>query len=206
MASSRKCTSKSCNHFVWHSPLTPIEEIPLSVRTAFAVRMSNRDMEAESGGTSGASGTSGTMCTACSSGHGGSRKANSNCDRNPKFCSRCCKEAGGCKIHKLGPCDPTSGQLQGISPSHTPSPMHNTVAADSALPTPSIRQEYARPLNEKYALAYIEQHAHHFEAQKQISEIRRLENLKSQTIDVVFWNKVHVFSPAFSTCLLTLSH
>ena len=127
---------------------------------------------------------------------------------------------GGCRVHKLGPRDPLPTELS-ILTSTTPTsnvdvvrpfngnmsmaPMHiptseSVVTAGAPSVGPSRGpQQYAHPLNEMYAHAYVHQHKQRYETEQQIEADCQVALAKVNTIHACLWMQVCILFASFLT-------
>lgn len=188
-----------CKEFIWHTPSTPLNNIPTDVQISFAMRQS-ASVAAE--GSASAVLCAGNNCLTSTNQR---RRANKECDRSLPHCSACCKGLGGCRVHRLSQRDiplavtQPSAPIGPNVPDSTPS-----VAAASAVPPPAPVQvqpsgtrALARPLDLSYGLAYLEAHRKSREAQEKIEAEQRLASSISNTVLIVLWNKVCLVNVIF---------
>ncbi|KAJ7911184.1 hypothetical protein B0H13DRAFT_1876045 [Mycena leptocephala] len=181
----QKC--QQCGWFYWHNDPTAIEHIPEGVQVRYAIKASSKE-----------AGTP-LLCPEqnCLMATNKQRRANRECDRIPPRCAPCCKQAGGCRAHRLNARDAPLGQTTsntGFASSSANLLSSSSSDAGFVRPTSSSSQaasslslsldsgselrNFARPLNESYACGYLSRHLHVLEANSRLEATQKLQNLR----------------------------
>ncbi|KAF7345991.1 hypothetical protein MVEN_01621700 [Mycena venus] len=167
----QKCSFETCHYYLWHHPRTPMERIPQEVQLRFAAKASLAEARQTSSKVV-------VPCGApnCRDSKGEPRRANSQCDRTPFYCSSCCKALGGCRL-----------------PSHRPTTRDVSTRSDTTNSTVSPvdppRRAFARPLDPSYAQPYIEAHRDRMQASARAEDDAKMKDLEANVFYVAVWTK-----------------
>ncbi|KAJ7254974.1 hypothetical protein B0H12DRAFT_1071088 [Mycena haematopus] len=187
------CPNAGCGYWLWHNPSTRLEQIPQDVQIRHALKASSVE-----------SGTP-LHCPEvnCMTADNKQRRANRECERVPPRCSGCCKQAGGCRAHRLGGRDISQTQTTAdtgfvLSSSQTAVVTASSSQAAGSSASSAEPRIFARPLNENYGRGYLSRHTNVLDANSRLEAKQKLNHLTANSVYVIVWEKASQI-PTLST-------
>lgn len=130
------------------------------------------------------------LCAAdgCTTRNNQRRKANRGCGRSPLFCSQCCKNNGGCAVHKVQGFK-VSGLVRTGDPSLSASQAASSLS--QALTSQATPLRFVgRALKDDYADAAFATQTKREEKAQQVEDERAAIIAKKKTAEIALWINV----------------